>query len=176
MLKLRSLTHAAVLLACVGLVVPRGAFAAGPATPPASNDVALSGNGTLSGVVVTSEGQPLDGAVVTVLQGERVVGRTTSNAHGVFALGGLSNGVYQVGVGQQVSTIRAWSASVAPPSARAQALVVVGNATRAQGELLGLDIITLWTLTASTGALILAAINQSDLNDLNDKVDTLISP
>ena len=161
----RCLTRAAVVLACCGLIMPQAAFAAPPAK--ASNDVALAANGTLTGVLLTKEGKPLDGAVVSVRRGGKEMGTAVSTTRGNFAVAGLSSGVYDVVVGEKVIPVRAWTAEVAPPNARAEALIVVGHVARGQ-EMMGMDIITLWTLTASTGALILAAINQADLNDIKD--------
>lgn len=169
---LRTLTHAAVVLACCGILMPQAAVAAGSPAKP-TNDVVLTGDGTFNGQVLTSEGRPLDGAVVSIRQGGQEVARAVSTAEGRFSVAGLSTGVYEVAVGPQAAPVRVWPAESAPPTARSQAIMVVGDAARAQ-SLVGLDIITLWTLGASTGALILAAINQSDLNSLDKKVDQII--
>jgi hypothetical protein len=169
---LQCLTHAAVVLACCGILMPQAAVAAGPPAKP-SNDVALTSDGTFTGRVLNSEGQPLDGAVVSIRQSGQEVARVVSTAEGTFSVAGLSSGVYEVAVGPQVAPVRVWPAEAAPPNAHSQALMVVGNAARGQ-SLVGLDIITLWTLGASTGALILAALNQSDLNSLDKKVDRVI--
>jgi len=185
---LKTLTHAAAVLAVCGMLVPQAAFAA-PQQTKKSHDVALSGNGVLTGVLINAAGQPMDGAVVTIRQGDREIAKGVSNKQGTFQVANLSNGAYDIITGGKVIPVRAWSAQIAPPTARSQAVIVVGNAARGQeycppeygggggyGDVMGLDIITLWTLTASTGALILAAINQSDLNDLEDKIDDLASP
>lgn len=170
---IRSLAHAAVILACVGMITPRAAFSAGPA-PKISHDVCLSAGGAFSGVIVNAEGRPLDGAVVSVRQNGKEISKTVTTAQGAFSINGLGGGVYEVAVGPQVIPVRAWTVESAPPSAQEQAVIVIGNATRGQGTIMGLDLITLWTLTASTGALVLAAVNQSDLNDVEDKVDQLL--
>lgn len=168
----RCLTHAAVVLACCGLLMPQHAVAATPKAK-AIPDIALTANGSLTGHLVNPEGQPLDGAVVTIRHGGQEVAKAVSNAQGAFSVNGLSNGIYEVAVGQQSVPVRVWSAAAAPPTALTQAVIVVGGAARGQ-TLMGLDIITLWTLAASTGALVLSAVNQSDLNKLNKKVDDIL--
>lgn len=173
----RCLTRAAVVLACCGMLMPR----VGNAAPVgnSSRDISLTANGTLSGQVLTTEGLPLDGAVVVIHHGGKEVSRAVSRTDGAFAVAGLGSGLYELRVGQQAVPVRVWAPEAAPPTARDQAVIVVGDGVRGAycpPTLGGLDIITLWTLVASTGALILSAINQSDLNDIEDKLDKLISP
>jgi hypothetical protein len=158
------------------MMVPQAVFAEGATPSRAALDVALSGSGTLSGVVVSAEGQPLDGAKVTLTRSGHVLTEGVTNSEGSFAVTGLRTGFYEVAVGKTLTPIRAWGAEVAPPAAKTNATIVVGSAVRGQGNMMGLDIVTLWTLGASTGALVLAAINQSDLNNIEDKLDELVSP
>lgn len=173
----RCLTRAAVVLACCGMLMPR----VGNAAPvgKSSRDIALTANGSLSGQVLTTEGQPLDGAVIVINRGGKEVHRAVSRADGAFAVAGLGSGLYELQVGQQAIPVRLWTTDAAPPTALDQAIIVVGDGVRGEycpPSLCGLDIITLWTLVASTGALVLSAINQSDLNDIEDKLDQLMSP
>ncbi len=176
----RCLTHAAVVLACCGILMPQAAMAA-PQAGKHTNDLALSANGGLSGVIVTTEGHVLDGALVNIRQGGKEITNATTDEKGRFMVNGLTNGIYEVGVGNKVVQVRTWSAEIAPPTAHKQAVIVVGNTKRGQdgeycppeysgGGVLGLDIITLTTLTAAIGAVVLTAINQSDLNDIQDQL------
>lgn len=171
----RKLAHAAIVLACVGMIVPNGAMAAGPAKTGVA-DVALATDGRLVGQVVSAEGRAIDGAVVTVRRSGHELVQAVTDKSGQFAVSGLDAGVYEVAVGQQVAAMRVWSADAAPPAARDRAVLVSGTTVRAQGEFLGLDVITLWTVGAATGALIFSAINNSDIDDINDKLDKLQSP
>ncbi len=186
---LRRATHAAVVLACCGFLVPSGAIAAAPQAATSHRDVTLTPGGALRGTVVNAEGIPLDGAQVSVHRNGQELARTVSHQDGSFEVVGMRNGAYELAVGQQVVPVRLWSVDAAPPSAREEALLVVGNVVRGQdgviveegfgpgfGPPLGLDIITLWTVGASTGALVLTAVNQADLNDIQDKLDRLQSP
>jgi hypothetical protein len=170
---------AAAFCACFGLLVPRlDVLAAETGAPaaPAIQDVALTPTGEFTGLVVSAQGLPVEAANVTLSQGDEVVAQATTDAQGMFRVAGMSGGVYRVTAGNGSSDVRAWSTNAAPPNAFPQAVIVTGSAVRAQGEFLGMDPITLWILTASTGALILAAINQNDLNDLQDCCDALQSP
>jgi hypothetical protein len=167
---------AAAFCACIGILVPRLDVLA--ANTPASSvqDVALTAAGEFTGLVVSAEGQPVEAAQVTLTQGEEIIAQATTDAQGMFRVAGVSGGVYHVTAGNGGADFRAWSTSAAPPTAFPQAVIVTGSTVRGQGEFLGMDPETLWILTASTGALILAAMNQDDLNDLEDCCDDLQSP
>ncbi len=167
---------AAAFCACFGLLVPRLDVLAADTAAPAVQDVALTPAGEFAGLVVSAEGLPVEAAQVTLSQGDDVVAQATTNSQGMFRVAGITGGVYRVSAGNGTADFRAWSTNAAPPNAYPQAVIVTGNTVRAQGEILGIDAVTLWILTASTGALILAAMNQNDLNDLQDEVDMLQSP
>lgn len=176
------LTRAAVVLACCGILIPQAAVAGGPASP-VSRDVALTPSGSLTGALLTPAGQPLEGAVISLRRDQQEIARAVSNSQGAFEVSGLSSGVYELAVGQQSVQFRAWAAHIAPASALNQAVLVVGDAARGQeycpppgGACMGLDFITLTTLTAAIGAVVISAITLSKVNDLDNKVDTLLSP
>jgi hypothetical protein len=176
----KSLTQVAVMLACCGVLAPPGISAATPASPGPQRDVALSAAGTLKGAVVNPEGRPLDGAIVAVHRNGQPFAQTVTRADGTFEVAGLRTGVHEVAVGQQIVSLRCWSTETAPPAAREEAVLVVGNVVRGQDGfcppgVMGLDLITLWTVGAATGALVLSAINQADLNDIEDKLNQLLN-
>ncbi len=198
MMRLRHWQGAAVVLACCGLLLPPSAVQADgtPAkrqTPQIkAADVALAPSGALKGSVYTPNGKLVDGAAVTILQGDKVLTRTTTNDKGTFEVPQLKAGMYQVVVGNHGAPVRVWSAETAPPSAKTRAIFVVGQVVRGQscpngcpdgycecdggGAFFGLDVITLVTLGAAVTAAVLAGINQKDLDDLDKKIDKLISP
>ena len=188
----RKLTHAVVALACIGMVIPQVAFAAPKAaTVPVvkARDVALTAQGDLVGAVLNTKGQPTK---VVLTQNGKTVAQTQTAADGIFTLPKVKSGAYEIAVGDAKAPVRVWKAEAAPASAAKKMALVAQSAVRGQGEycppegeycppqggvLGGLDIITLWTITAATGALVLGAINQADLNDINDKLDAiLVSP
>ena len=125
---------AAVALAMVGMVCPLNSLHAAdrsapravksrPATP-AVTDVSLSANGSLSGRVVDSQGQALEGAAVVVRQGEKNIAKTVTNKDGAFQVNELRNGVYEVVAANQLQVCRLWNERTAPPAARDQVLLV----------------------------------------------------
>ena len=125
MKRMRWLTQAAVVLACVGTIVPHRALASTPVAPQSLvRDVELSTNGTLSGQVVDSQGLAQPAADVTVWQNENQVAATKADANGNFAVAGLRSGVHQVAAGQGVTVYRFWAPNTAPPAAGKQALLV----------------------------------------------------
>lgn len=199
MMRLRHWQGAAVVLACWGLLVPHQAVRADglPAKDQApaikAADVALTKAGVLSGSVFTPNGKHVDGATVAVMKGESVVAHTTTDSQGKFSVPALAPGAYQIVVGDHGAPVRLWEAETAPPSAHTRAIFVVGKpVVRGQScpngcpdgycdcgggtAFFGLDCITLVTLGASVTAAVLAGINQKDLDDLEEKVDKLLSP
>ncbi len=179
MLRLRKWQGAAVVLACCGLLLPSEACVAAGKTPqPKPTDVALTKAGSLNGAVFSPEGKLIDGATVVISQGENVITRTNTNQDGKFSAPEMKPGVYQVSVGERAANIRVWSAQSAPPKAHQQAVLVTGTpVVRGQyNGFFGLDTITLVTVAAATTAAVLAGINHNSINDLEDKVDRLISP
>ncbi len=56
-------------------------------------DVALE-DGNLIGKVLTSNGKPVDGAVVTLHKDGKEVGKTVTKADGSYTIGGLTTGSY----------------------------------------------------------------------------------
>lgn len=193
----RKLTHAVVAIACIGMVVPQGLLAAPQAVAPAikARDVALDATGHLSGVVLTSQAKPIAGTPVTLIKNKEIVATAVADKDGKFSFPQVKSGSYVIavreGASKKATPIRVWKAEAAPANAARNLAFVSQNAVRGQdpncppegeycppqhGVLGGLDIITLWTLTAATGALVLGAINQADINDINDKLDQLVSP
>ncbi|MCA9077252.1 MAG: carboxypeptidase regulatory-like domain-containing protein [Planctomycetaceae bacterium] len=188
MMRLRHWQGAAVVLACCGLLMPPsavqadGTLAKRQTTQIKATDVALSPSGALKGVVYTPNGHRVDGATIAILQGDKIVTHTNTNDKGTFEVQQLKPGMYQVVVGNHGAPVRVWSAQTAPPAAKHEANFVVGTAVRAQDEFVdggaffGLDVITLATLGGAVTAGVLAGINQKDLDDLDKKVDKLLSP
>jgi hypothetical protein len=205
MYRLRNWQGAAVVLACWGLLVPQTTIAADSpvvaSTAPQQKaqraaDVALTSSGLLVGAAYTPDGKHLDGAVVVVTQGEKEIVRTNTDQNGAFAIAQMKSGTYQIGIGEKVAPIRVWTADTAPPKAKQKAILVTGEIVRGQGEyyddgygpdgtypppggtgpLLGLDIITLATVGAATTAAVLTVVNLNQLNDIEDKLDKVVSP
>jgi len=101
-------------------------------SPSKSVDVTLGKNNTLRGKVVDRQGRSIADAQVDLLGSRGTTTTTRTNLRGQFVFSNLSTGVVIVKMGRQVQKVRVWSAAVAPPSSRNQALFVVGSAVRGQ--------------------------------------------
>ena len=146
------LRYTAAALACAGMLVPHGVLAetrlpadanseniaSQQASPRLIRDVALAQGGTLRGQLVDSNGQSLELTEVKLVQNNRIVASTHTDAQGTFQLDGLRGGVYQVHTDLPVGVFRLWAPQTAPPAAQASVLVIDGNQTiRGQKPLRG---------------------------------------
>jgi hypothetical protein len=178
-MRLQFLKGLAVSLACWGLVCPAGLMAADKA--PAKNaqkaavvgDIALGKGGTLTGQVVDGQGRALDGAAVTISKDGKELARTVTSKEGNFSVTGLRGGTYELAAGQTKGLYRCWSEKVAPPAAKAQALLVSSkNTIRGQGYM-GPDIVTVSTLATGITGVTLGAISLSKINDVQQQVNKI---
>ena len=144
MKNLKFIRGAVVALAALGVVFPQfPAMAAGPktATKPvvrtvAANtvfDIGLTKDGAFIGRVVDHTGAAMEGAEVVVKQGKTEVARTITDKQGTFVASNMKGGVYTVASGATEGTYRVWTENATPPSAKGQALLVLGqNGARGQ--------------------------------------------
>ena len=121
--------QAAVWLAVLGFCLPSAVLAEKPATgrSPLVADVALQEGGALVGQVVDRQGSPLANVPVSLRSAAGELARVRTNSNGYFRFSGLRNGVYEVATPLGANVYRVWSRGVAPPAARPQALIVVGD-------------------------------------------------
>lgn len=144
MRSLKLVRGAVVALAALGVVCPQlPVMAAGPKTTSkpvvrtvAANtvfDIGLTKGGAFTGRIVDHTGAPMEGAEVVVKQGKTEVTRTITDKQGTFVASNLKGGVYTIASGATEGTYRVWSENTAPPSAKGQALLVLGqNGARGQ--------------------------------------------
>ncbi|MCG6155816.1 carboxypeptidase-like regulatory domain-containing protein [Rubinisphaera margarita] len=134
-MKVTILKGALASLACLGMAIPSTVMADAKMNQVASKvqiaDVALN-NGVMSGKVVDTQGQNVNGGVVKVSLGSKVVASAVTDANGEFAINDLKSGLYQVSSGESQSVVRLWDGQVAPPAAKSNVLIVQGNTVRAQ--------------------------------------------
>ena len=129
------------------MAVPRPALAAALANPgsqtdvnhnaevPAVGDVALRAGGQLVGQLLRGSGSPCAKTPIAIQWRGRELGRTVTNANGVFAIAGLRGGTYTVAAEGTAATFRLWAPGTAPPSAVDAAMVVSGEpVVRGQGQ------------------------------------------
>lgn len=174
---IRFLKGAAVVLATLGFVVPSPKlFADGgqkaqqqpvkKAQKSQIPDVSLAG-GSFSGRVVDHSGTPLEGAEVVVKQGKNEVTRAVTDKNGVFTAKNMKGGVYQVSSGNTDGVFRLWTEKSAPPAAKGQALLVMGE-NGGRGQFGAIDP-TIVLLTAGViAAVVLSAIALDKINQLED--------
>jgi hypothetical protein len=90
-------------------------------------DIAMTDGGTFRGRVVDHTGASMEGAAVTIKQNNKEVARSITDKNGTFAVGNLKTGVYTVSSGATEGTYRLWNEKAAPPSAKEQSLLVLGQ-------------------------------------------------
>lgn len=166
----------ALSLATLGMVFPQNALLAdGPRAPTraaakatrvaAVPDVSLTAGGTFSGRVVDHVGKVLEGAQVTVRQGKTEIGKTVTNKEGLYTFKNLKGGVYQVASGNTEGNFRVWAERTAPPAAKEQALLVMGeNGARGQGGTI--DPTQLVIAGGVITTVVISAITLDKVNDL----------
>ena len=103
-----------------------------PVAATSTVDVALSANGVLRGTCVDTEGKPVVGAPIYVLQQDDVIALIFSDEQGRFSVDQIEGGVYQIVHSGGATICRAWTAVAAPPSAHRELLLVSGPTFRAQ--------------------------------------------
>jgi hypothetical protein len=171
------LKGAAVALATVGIVAPcPKLFAADQpsaktrASKSGVPDVSLAAGGVFSGRIVDHSGTPLEGAEVVVKQEKKEIARVVTDKNGVFAVKEMKGGVYQVSSGNTDGVFRLWTEKTAPPVAKGQALLVMGE-NGARGQFGAIDP-TIVLLTAGViAAVVLSAIAVSKIDDVQNQLD-----
>lgn len=125
---------AAVVLATVGVVMPmpsaQAADSKSQSRKPAASaaaDVSKSADGTFAGRIVDHTGAVAEDAEVVIRQGKTEIGRAQTNEEGMFSVKNLKPGTYQVSSGTTEGYFRVWNEESAPPSARKNALIVLGH-------------------------------------------------
>lgn len=124
---------AAVALAALGMMIPNApAIAAGPSRAQVKSvdakifDIALA-DGMFKGRVVDHTGAAVEGAAVTIKQNNKEVAHSVTDKSGSFAVANLKTGVYSISSGATEGTYRVWAEKSAPPSAKEQSLLVLGQ-------------------------------------------------
>ncbi len=191
---LKLVRSAAVILATAGLVMPMPTAQAADshtvsrqsAAATVAADVSKLKDGSFAGRVVDHEGTVVEDAEVVVRQGNKVLLRARTDAEGMFAFKNLKPGSYQVTSGSTEGLFRVWNDQAAPPSARKNALLVLGqNGARGQyggvdeygpggwGGFPSLDPTILLIAGGVVGAVVISAITLQKTNDIKNKVDRI---
>lgn len=128
---IRGFRAVTVTLACLGCLLPAGNLPAAPpqnaATPkPVLQDVRLTQQGTLAGQVLDVNGQPVKQQLIALVQTDKALAETRTDAAGRFAFKQLRAGVYYVTDGRIALGCRVWTNQAAPPAAQPQVLLING--------------------------------------------------
>ena len=181
-----SVTKVASIAVCFGVLLSGPAMAG---THGVIKDVELTKDGVLYGQISTSEGRGVPNAIVHLRHQGKAVAAARSNALGRFAISGVRGGAHDVVVGAVHSPVRLWSAGSAPKGAL-RGIVVAAEETVIRGQdpycdtcppgncppggswaaspsgFGMLDVITLATVGAAVGALVVGLDNKNTLEDL----------
>lgn len=104
----------------------------GPNRSPPIVDIALRGDGTLTGRVVAPDGTPLSARTVTLSSGTRLLKNIKTNSAGCFVFREVSAGNLVLKSGDYSQHMRVWPQASAPPIAQAEAKLVCGPTVRGQ--------------------------------------------
>ena len=183
---LKLVRGAAVILATFGVVMPFPSVQAAESNAkrpvaPVAADVSKLADGQFAGRVIDHAGDVVENASVVIRQNGAEVGRAKTDKEGMFHVANLKPGTYQVSSGTTEGYFRVWNDQTAPPSARKNALIVLGhNGARGQyancdecppGGWCGFRSIdpTIALMTAGiVAAVVLSAITLSKVNSLNN--------
>ncbi|MEZ6125003.1 MAG: carboxypeptidase-like regulatory domain-containing protein [Planctomycetaceae bacterium] len=153
-------------------------------------DVELTTDGTLYGQVVTPQGQTVTDAVVQLRYNGTAIAAARSNPDGRFAISGVRGGAHEVVVGAVHSPVRLWASGAAPKGA-STGIVVAADETIIRGQdpycdtcppggaACGptgfgmLDVITLATVGAAVGALVVGIDNNKKLKNIKKQINNL---
>jgi hypothetical protein len=135
MINSRILGKGIILLAIYATCLLNAVWAIDSKPNPTMTDVALTGNGTLTGQVIDLQNQGQPGVLVNLKSQDRNVAQTTTTADGQFAVQDLRGGVYHVATAQGGETFRLWAPRTAPPVAKDRAIVYVQNGGASGGGL-----------------------------------------
>jgi len=140
-------------LSVVGLCLPQSLLAADTTAGRSSivGDVALTADGVLYGLVIDTQGQPMEKTPVTLFDQNQRSWMDETDQQGRFAFSGLRGGVYQLVAAGGRASYRIWAPGTSPPTARQDALVVAGDEV-VRGQLgLAYLLCNPWFIVAAVG-------------------------
>lgn len=165
----------AVMLSLIASPLLQAQETAPSPQPPRSQvqDVILSPNGSLQGRLLDPQGKALDGAQVSLVQGEERLATVLTDRQGTFTMQGVTSGFYRLETPGQAVACRVWTEQTAPPSAQ-QAVTMVKSDSIVRGQY------GVWTpglvasLALGVTGVTLAGIAVSDINSVKSTVDKIL--
>ena len=138
-------TRVVVSISCLGLLLPPSVVAAAEHPPAVMAekthrivDVALDDQGAFRGHVVDRQGHAISAARVVLMQEDRHIVSTETNADGNFAVVGMRGGVYLVAAANGMAICRVWAPGTAPPPAK-QGILIASDDGAVRGQYTRLD-------------------------------------
>lgn len=181
------LHKAASLAVCFGILLSSSAKAFEGGRKQVARDVELTTDGALQGQVRTSEGHPVDNAVVELRYQGTPIARTTTGARGEFFITGVRGGAHELHVGSMASPVRLWKSGTAPEGA-VEGVVVSADENIVRGQQCDpygapcntcpptssgfglIDVVTLAMLGTAVAGLVVAIDNHQDIDDLKNQL------
>ena len=105
-----------------------------------------------------------------VKQGDKQVAKVKTDDKGVFNVKNLRPGTYTATAENTVGNFRVWNEKTAPPSAKGQALLVLGQ-NGARGQFGSVDPMLILLTAGVIASVIIAAITLDKVNSLDDDDD-----
>lgn len=170
------LSRAASIAVCFGVLLSGPLATAGQSR--VIRDVQLTQQGKFQGQILTPAGKTVSNAVVQLRFRGAPVAAAKTDTQGRFAISGVRAGAHEVVTGAVHSPVRLWSYGTAPRGARTGMVVAIDETiirgqdyceTGACAPTSGfgmLDVITLATVGAAVGALVVGLDNKNTLEDL----------
>lgn len=172
--RMRVGTCLVLTLACSGMLLPEGSLWAGELAKsqavndaPLVQDVALSADQSLAGMVVGVDGRPCAETSVWIETNGAVPRRAVTDSRGRFTVSKLRGGVYRIATTHGAALCRVWAAGTAPPTAHSRAIlietpeVVRGQYYGPAGQLLANPWVLAAILTSAITVVALAANRDS---------------
>lgn len=130
----RVLVKSLYFMSAIGMVLSTVPANAAEPVPVKTADVALSNDGMLKGSVLTAEAQPISGATIEILHGDRKVASVVSDEEGQFAVKGLRNGAHVIQCANVQQPVRFWTTTAAAPPAAIRSVSLVVNENTVRGQ------------------------------------------
>jgi len=93
-------------------------------------DLALAQDGMLHGTVLDASGLAAPNTTVRLVQNQRAVAQTVTDAQGRFTIAQVRGGTYLLATSESAGVYRVWAPGTAPPAAKPNALLVNGPVVR----------------------------------------------
>ncbi|QDT56208.1 hypothetical protein Pan44_42600 [Caulifigura coniformis] len=121
-------------------------------------DIALDDDRNLRGRFIDSEGAPIDGAIVTLRQSDRVIARSTTLHDGTFQIDRVPAGTYRLSCGAASGQIRCWPSEAAPPNAVVDGVTFQDSVVRGQAVALAPALFGSSAITAAASGVAIGGV------------------